>query len=204
MSALRSQLGQARPLRLQFVDRLTRQQTGQARKSLVRAGFRLLQQAQEQRRTRDLAQRRQIVEGHAPFGVRHSGATQQVSQHRLDPRELQDFRGAERLEQVLQASRIVLGQRTSVGDGFAPLGLQLAEGLLEGVVQVVIQRFLEDGQCHFGGLGRAEEARTADGLQADARAFVISQLGEERQGIGNAIAPVAKHAPGSGAGIGLG
>ena len=204
MGALGSQLGQTRPLCFQLFHRLAGQQARQASNSLFGAGFSLLQQAQEQCQTGDLAQRRQLIEGHAPIGIQHPGAAQQIGQHGLNPRQLQDFCRAERLEQILQASRIVLRQRTPIGHRLTPLRLQLPEGLLESVLEVVIQRSLENGQSDFCGLGRTVEARSPNGLQANARALVVGQLGEERQSIGNAVTPVAKDAAGSSAGVGLG
>jgi hypothetical protein len=66
------------------------------------------------------------------------------------------------------AGRVVGGEEAAFGEGAAPEGLQLAERLLEGVVEVVVDRLLEDGEGDLNGFGGAEEAGGADGFEADA------------------------------------
>jgi hypothetical protein len=90
------------------------------------------------------------------------------------------------------------------GDGFAPIGLELAHGLADRVVEVVIGGFRLRGHDDFDGAAIGEIAGSADGFEADARAFVGGLSFQQIDGIGDAIAPIAEHARGGGAGVGLG
>src|SRR5205823_3489482 len=58
------------------------------------------------------------------------------------------------------------------GDGFAPIGLELAHGLADRVVEIIIGGLGLGGHDNFDDAAVGEIAGSADGFEADARAIV--------------------------------
>ena len=147
---------------------------------------------------------RQRVERLHALRVLQIRARQQRHQDAGRARELLQLRSVQRTDEALDAGGIIGGDGLAVVDGLAPILLQLPQRLLQRVVEIVIRRQLERGEGHVGGGGIAIETGGTHCFQTGARRFVLGHLLEERERIRHAIAPVAEHATGGGAGARLG
>ncbi len=138
-------------------------------------------------------------------GLAHRRGGVGAREHRLVDRvaggQPGEIGGAHPAEDVLDALGVVLGQRLAIGDGGLPPWRQLLHGLLQAVAEVVVHRLLEAGEGDVGGLPLLVEARRAHRLQAHARMLILGLDLEQRERLGHAVAPVAQHAGGGGAGM---
>jgi hypothetical protein len=179
---------------LEVLGRLLRQE---ARDNAHLLGLlRLIEHIQQHDRTTHLALVRQLVQCAGTLRIGDAGARQQRGEHRGNARELQQLRRVDAADEILDAGRVVRRERLADASAGFQYGWSLAERFAQDVVEVVVGWVLQRQQRDVGRFRRAEEAGGADGFEAHARVLVVRALGQQRQRVGHAVAPVAQHARG--------
>jgi hypothetical protein len=144
-------------------------------------------------------------QGHRTVGIRQARARHQLLEHGGGAGQLLEFGGLQAPHQEGLAGRVVGGQQAPFGERLPPERLQLPQGLLEGVVEVVVRGKLRTPRgppppprrC-----GRNWRRAPPPTGRADGSSEAMVRNNPSASGI--AVAPVAQHPAGRGAGPGLG